>query len=276
MLAADSLSRLKISLGGFWFCLSDVLRTTTRIGFTVRLKKFGKTVNFRLEHYADYSALLNIFIQDDYWLELPYTPQIIFDLGSNVGLSLLYFHLRYPKAQLFGFEPDINNYRRLKRIMREHNRIHVYNVALSSYDGRMKFFLGKRSHLSSSVFTREGNEKVVEVEAKKLDTILAELNLDCVDLLKFNIEGAELEAFRNFTRKSLVRTYIGQIHSDLFNGETKDLIGIFDDYDIEITKERGPDRCQIIARRNDQHLRYSRPDAALGISARTRDVGTTR
>lgn len=254
LLAADSCSKLKVLYGGLWFSLNDFCRRTTHHGFTVRLRRFDQTSDFRLEHWSDYPALWDIFIQDYYWIGLPYNPEIIIDLGSNIGLSLLYFRLRYPDAHIYGFEPDINNYRRLKYIAGRLDNVHVYNVAVSPSDGSTRFFSGRRSHLSSSVFPQEHNEKSREIEAKKLDTLMEELRILHVDLLKFNIEGAELDVFRNFTRKSLVRTYIGQIHSDLFNGETRDMIALFGDHDVEIRKKRGPHRCQMVARRKNDNF----------------------
>lgn len=254
LLAADSRSKLKVLYGGLWFFLNHFCRRTTRHGFTVKLRKFDQTSDFRLQHWSDYSALWDIFIQDDYRIELPYDPQIILDLGSNIGLSILYFQLRYPDAHIYGFEPDIYNYRRLKYIAGGLHNVHVYNVAVSPSDRPTRFFTGRRSHLSSSIFPQGHDEKPREVEAKKLDTLMEELRIPHVDLLKFNIEGAELDVFRNFTRKGLVRTYIGQVHSDLFNGEIGDMIALFGDHDVEIRKERGPHRCQIVARRKHDNF----------------------
>ena len=37
--------------------------------------------------------------------DLPSKPDVIVDLGANIGLSLALFSERYPEARIYGFEP---------------------------------------------------------------------------------------------------------------------------------------------------------------------------
>jgi hypothetical protein len=47
-----------------------------------------------------------IFVEKIYQFEFPNDTPKILDLGSNIGLSILYFNQLYPKASIVGYEAD--------------------------------------------------------------------------------------------------------------------------------------------------------------------------
>jgi hypothetical protein len=70
-------------------------------------------------------------------------------------------------------------------------------VAISDADGTMEISdLG--SHLHNTILRRDGNG--IEVPARRIDTIAAELGIKRIDLLKMNIEGAERHALQGMGR----------------------------------------------------------------------------
>jgi len=87
------------------------LRTAERLRWFLRRGEQPVARLFNLQlHYSNYHALRHlfreIFIQQTYWFEADsYTPTI-FDCGGNIGISVVYFKMLYPRARVVVFEPD--------------------------------------------------------------------------------------------------------------------------------------------------------------------------
>ena len=67
----------------------------------------------------------------------------------------------------------------------------------------------------------------VKVQARTFDGLLEELGLTAVGLLKFDIEGAELEVFRHSERLGDVDAAVGEIEPLLSAAEREELLGLF-------------------------------------------------
>lgn len=111
----------------------------------------------------------------------------ILDCGANMGLSVLYFSLKYPDHKIIAFEPDPDIFSVLKENV---NTFQLKNVTI-----HQKAVWNKREVLN--FFTDAGmggrvensytNQVPREVEAVPLEDFLT----DDVDFLKIDIEGAE-------------------------------------------------------------------------------------
>jgi FkbM family methyltransferase len=135
-----------------------------------------------------------IFIDGLYQFETKKTAPLIFDCGSNIGISILYFKYRYPDAHIVAFEPDKNTYDLLNANIVSNGLTHVqtHNVALSDSEGSINFYTGAAGSLSASV-VRERTLKIehpaTAVRSRKLSGLIDRP----IDYLKMDIEGAELE-----------------------------------------------------------------------------------
>jgi hypothetical protein len=74
----------------------------------------------------------------------------------------------------------------------------------------------------------------VEVETKTLDSILDELSINKVDLLKFDIEGAEYDVFKNFKNLDKINNVIGEVHLDLIKASKEEFLNIFNKFSINL------------------------------------------
>src|ERR1700693_4874079 len=64
-------------------------------------------LDFWFFSYSGFVCLFEeIFIRQDYIFVSRRPDPLIIDCGSNIGMSILYFKRRYPKARIIGFEPD--------------------------------------------------------------------------------------------------------------------------------------------------------------------------
>lgn len=184
---------------------------------------------------SDVGILRDIFLRKEYAL-YGVAPRVIVDLGSNVGISALYFAVMFPEAFIFCFEPDPYNFLKLQKNTKQFKHVTAFNTAVSSRDGFMDFYSNKINGMSSSLVDRGSGFHKVSVVAKTLDTILNELDVQRVDLLKFDIEGAEFSVFEHFSSFKKINRMIGEFHEDLSGRSLNAFSSLFPDFQIKESK----------------------------------------
>ncbi len=165
---------------------------------------------------------------------------IAVDIGANVGyFTLVFASLVGASGNVFAFEPD----ERIFPILRENVRLNGYrNInldsrAVSENNGRQRFFLS--SHLSRSGLAPHGSTKrITEVETVSLDA----LNLQRVDWVKIDVEGAEVSVLKGMKRtiseNSDIRLIIEFIPEHILGSDHNieeffDLLDGFDFYGVD-------------------------------------------
>jgi FkbM family methyltransferase len=123
---------------------------------------------------------------------------IIIDAGAYPGgFALLSSKMVGSKGKIIAFEPDVGNYKQLLRNIALNNihNIIVINKGIYSKDTTMKFNNGGTS--GASVFVKDTlNKNITYVPVVSLDNELKRLNINKVDFIKMDIEGAEIEAIK--------------------------------------------------------------------------------
>lgn len=117
---------------------------------------------------------------------------VIVDLGMNDGRFARDINARYG-CKVVGVEPNA----KLAIGIGISDSISCHNIAISSASGLVKFGIAddnEASHILSDGNLRPGME-IVEVGCVPLATFLSSKDITQVDLLKIDIEGAELEIF---------------------------------------------------------------------------------
>ena len=116
---------------------------------------------------------------------------LILDCGSNIGLSIIYFKTHYPKAIIYGFEPDLRVFELLKENLSVFNfsDVSVYNSAVWSSEGFIEF--NPEGSLAGSVVSR--NRPDFESYKVKAISLRPYLEDSKIDFLKFNQHNNELD-----------------------------------------------------------------------------------
>src|SRR5262249_23584492 len=78
-------------------------------------------------------------------------------------------------------------------------------LGLASYDGRATFFAPKNpAYVSHTVLPGIGaDERAIDVEVRRVSTLMRDLGHDRIDVLKMDIEGAEYEVIDDILAGSL-------------------------------------------------------------------------
>lgn len=191
-------------------------RTTKQ--FSVLMK--GTPVSVRLRNnFADAFILDEAFRGDDYALPLASDPAVIFDLGANLGFVALSFAVRYPRARIFCFEPDPENFAELVANTSAFSNITSFPYAIGAKKETRYFYKSPIFHMRNSLIARSGNDDRIEVNVIPLEDALTLANVERVDLMKFDVEGAEVEIFSSFSKFGAIRALVGEIHPYLWEGD---------------------------------------------------------
>jgi len=249
-LAGDYYSKIKLIYLPLWISMKKRLRLRTDKRVKVRMKENNSTYNLFISESGDVDSLKEVFLNKEYEFETNTSPKVIFDLGSNCGISAIFFRLQYPDAKIYCFEPSPEVFKKLQTNVMQFDNIYTFNIAVSGKDGKEDFYVSPDNSLFSSLFQRLPDQKSIAIEGKTLDSLMNDLMVGEIDILKFDVEGAELEVFRNFNKISQVKYFIGELHWDLIKGEKKDFLKIFDKFTIEL-QERTPQKiCMFRAIKN--------------------------
>jgi FkbM family methyltransferase len=125
---------------------------------------------------------------------------VYFDVGSNVGLLAVPF-LRDNRLQVHSFEPSPLTLRYLRKTIQHANcqNWHLHEFALGAFDGDASFLLGGEHETAFAGLRSTGrtaSETQVMVRMRTLDSLWRELGQPSVSVIKIDIEGGEIDAFR--------------------------------------------------------------------------------
>jgi FkbM family methyltransferase len=204
----------------------ELLRAYLKIRAKFLLRRWlpGKSLRsesicgFRLECF-DYGALGllfdEIFLRRDYEFSAAGDRPLIFDCGSNIGMSLAYFKRLYPESRVVAFEPCKESFDVLSRNV-EANRmggVDLHNVALNRTEGPVEFFVSAEHPTSLTNCTSAGQVGGTTRMVRGLP--LSKFITEPVDFLKMDIEGAEAEVLEELAesgRMKLIREMVVEYH----------------------------------------------------------------
>lgn len=130
---------------------------------------------------------------------------MIFDVGSQHGHTTLEYLNAFPRASVYGFEADAKNFpRALAATERHRSRCQISHCAIAAEDGEVTFHVN--SHNGTHSLLEIGDVQyfqqpahlleVVRVRAQTLDAFAQAKQIERIDIVKMDIQGAEVEALK--------------------------------------------------------------------------------
>lgn len=120
------------------------------------------------------------------------------------------------------------------------SNVELLNVAVTGEDARVTFFeSGDRDSWGSSLHRSHSLQNPIEVAGRRLDGILRDADVDRVDLLKIDIEGAEYEVLSSFAGLEQVDTIVGDVHPYLMDCTLSDFRRLLEGFAHDLPVEAG-------------------------------------
>ncbi len=120
----------------------------------------------------------------------------IIDIGAQVGMFSVYASERSQSGNVYAFEPFIENYERLARHKAINNKqnIFIYNEGVSSTEGIQTLYLSPDNNTGGhSLHLKNHSDKKVDIRTIRLADFCARHNINRIDFLKMDCEGAEFD-----------------------------------------------------------------------------------
>jgi FkbM family methyltransferase len=134
----------------------------------------------------------DIFVEEYYYFDTNSEKPVIFDIGSNIGMSILYFRKLYPSSVIYGFEPDGRMFEILSKNLLNSGLIdpgiNLAHAAVWINNDGIDFHINGPD--SSSIITGNNGANTISVPSVRLKDLLEKEKH--IDFLKMDIEGAEV------------------------------------------------------------------------------------
>jgi FkbM family methyltransferase len=133
-----------------------------------------------------------IFVEEYYRFETKSLRPVIYDCGANIGTSCTFFKHVYPQSRIVAFEPNpkITNY--LLRNIKNNSLENIEVIEKAVWTTNAEIELGLEDADGSSIHLEKNKTKVKSIRLK--DYLEKE---EVVDMLKMDIEGAEVEVLKD-------------------------------------------------------------------------------
>jgi FkbM family methyltransferase len=186
-----------------------------------RLRWSGRDVYYRpgtTDPLVLQQVLLKRGPKAEYYLPPRFRPDVILDIGSNIGASILHFHQLYPAARIVGFEPHPDTFAVLQKNVCDLPQVSILNCGVG--DANRRITVAEESinygafSTSERKRSRRQNRGVVQCDIRRLDDVLPELGIKQVDLIKIDCEGAEAAVFDGLSPEiwQKCQWIVGELH----------------------------------------------------------------
>jgi len=233
--------------------LHDTTITTTMSNNIVQICRADYDHPIYLRNYTmDIWIYREIFEKNEYDFSVNKEPKYIIDAGANIGMASIYFANKYKKAKIIAIEPEEENYKLLKLNTEKYTNITAKNAALWNISREIALFDVGIENIGFMVGTNVSSLKPSTKNFKQLiktttiDEIIHDFNIDFIDILKIDIEGAEKEVFESSKEWiSKTRCIIAELHERKKRGCNKafykniksfDQVGMYGE-DVYLSKE---------------------------------------
>lgn len=129
--------------------------------------------------------------------EMGIVPQVIFDVGANIGQSAFEYAIAWPDAEVHSFEPIQSSFQKLRENTDRFQNVSCNRIALGDKDGEARVTLRKQSQLNSLVVNAP-NENIgrERVTVRTLTGFCSAHGIDQIDFLKIDTEGYDLKVLQ--------------------------------------------------------------------------------
>jgi FkbM family methyltransferase len=207
----------------------------TNIEFKINLPNYLQPIYLR-KNTSDIATFNQVLVELEYDYKLKEQPKFIIDCGANIGLSSIFFQSKFPNSTVIAIEPEISNFNQLVKNTSSYKNIKCVNNGIWDKSSILEV-------VDERNFGHWGFEcKVVETESVNtivglsINDVLEQNNRYEIDLLKIDIEGAELELFSNNYENWLPKTKVIMIelHDSYRLGCSKSFFSAIIKYDFSV------------------------------------------
>lgn len=166
------------------------------------------------------------------------SAKIIFDVGACTGIFSKQFLAHWPDAIVYAFEPDHRCLTRLEKIRERNNRLVIVPKCVGDHEGNVTFH-GCAYDLSLGTTKPPRESRGYKRGLVPMTTVDDQCRgMDRVDILKVDVQGAELEVLQGATNMlETVRVVVVELmFYDYVKGTAPwwATVGLLHEYDLQL------------------------------------------
>ncbi len=183
---------LKLGIDGLKF-LKEIKKKKNGELITIKIKNYLHPISLR-NKTSDIPTFYQCIFNKEYDINVDFTPKVIVDLGANIGLTTVFFKNRYPNCKIICVEPEESNFNLLKENTKNYKNIKLYKAGV--WNKSTNLIIEDKGYGHYGYTVKESNKKTENsILSIGVNEIIKENNLEQIDILKIDIEGAEKELF---------------------------------------------------------------------------------
>lgn len=127
---------------------------------------------------------------------------ILFDIGSSVGLISVLAAKKLTKGKVISFEPDPENAQKLKKNYQVNklNNFSIQQLAVGENAGSMELYTAGSNAFSPSLKKVNGIDNSIIVKIDSIDNLIKKNEIPYPTVVKIDIEGAEMMALKGMKK----------------------------------------------------------------------------
>lgn len=178
----------------------------------------GKQYEFNYHSDAELVDLVfnEIFVDEDYREGLNYIKcfkhPIVVDIGAFIGITPLYFN-QAKNATIYAIEPNPYSYQALDLNCRTHKNIFHFRTSIGYKTKKRELIIPKDKSIAMSFYG--DSDEAFQVDSYSIDDFVESYQIEHINLLKIDVEGAEYEIFLSDGFKKIapkIDMIIGEAH----------------------------------------------------------------
>ncbi len=220
-----------------------------------KLKLPSKVINVKVEEFEilipenEIFRLKNIFREHEYSLPAGFSincDSTIVDIGGNIGAFALYASKWCNDAKVYSFEPNPQVFPLLQINTQHQKNVEKYFFGLGDKNGNLTLYQNPvNTGASSTSISYKGASKI-SIEIRDAFEVFKELNINQIDVLKIDTEGAEVPILKSLKPMlDSIKVIMLEYHSMNDKNEITKLLENFKFYSPErqLSKGVGTIKC---------------------------------
>lgn len=201
------MNNIFIKIKIFFMCVKEVKNWWIPVLMFFGLSNEKKLVEFKnglkcfMRDKSDAIAFFEIFFLNTNFPSKSFLIQesdTVIDVGAHVGYFTLYAARLATTGRIFSFEPNKESFHLLEENIKLNNftNVNAVNSGVSDKTGKAELFLSKDSSIGNSMYLKDSTEKET-IQVMSLSDIIKNYNIDFINFLKLDCEGAEFDIILN-------------------------------------------------------------------------------
>lgn len=134
----------------------------------------------------------------------------IFDIGSRDCCQTLEMADWFPESKIFAFEPIPKSAEWCRKNTKERKNVYFFETAIANTNGKIDFYQVTNGNIGASSLLKKNNnhqygsqyvQEKIQIDSIKASSFIENENIENVDLIWMDVQGAEIEVLKSFENK---------------------------------------------------------------------------